>query len=190
MKILNILLPPLLGFLLLANNAVAEKNDGNATENQCHEYLDFQATKLRSSEQVDFCQAFKGKVLLVVNTASKCGFTPQFKGLEKLHQQYGDKLAIVGFPSHDFSQEHKDSEKVAEVCYINYGVTFTMLETSKVKGQNANALFQRLSKTTGEEPSWNFSKYLVSVDGKNVKHFASHVKPNDKGFIKSIESLL
>lgn len=190
MKILNMLLPTLLGLLMLASDAVAEKDDGTDAANQCHKYLDFQATKLRSSEQVDFCQEFKGKALLVVNTASKCGFTPQFKGLEKLHQQYGDKLAIVGFPSHDFRQEYKDSEKVAEICYINYGVTFTMLETSKVKGQNANVLFQRLSKTTGAEPSWNFSKYLVSTDGKNVKHFASHVKPHDEGLIKSIESLL
>lgn len=190
MKILKVLLPALFGLLMLSNNAVAEKNNVTAVANQCHEYLNFQATKLRSSKQVDFCQAFKGKALLVVNTASKCGFTPQFKGLEKLHQQYGDKLAIVGFPSDDFRQEHADSEKVAEVCYVNYGVTFTMLETSKVKGQNANELFKRLSKTTGSEPSWNFSKYLVSADGKNVKHFASHVKPNDKDLLKSIESLL
>jgi glutathione peroxidase len=156
---------------------------------QCHQLLNFKANKLRSSDEVDFCKVFNGKALLIVNTASKCGYTPQFKGLEKLHQQYGDKLAVIGFPSGDFRQEHSDTEQVAEVCFINYGVTFTMVEPSRVKGDTANALFKSLSEATGKQPSWNFTKYLVSADGKKIKHFSSAIKPNDERLIQAIESL-
>lgn len=153
----------------------------------CHDLLNFEAAKLRSSETVSFCDAFEGKALLVVNTASQCGFTPQFKELEELHQKYPDKLAIVGFPSNDFNQEYSDAEKIGDVCYINYGVTFTMLEPSSVKGENANALFKSLAQETGEEPAWNFNKYLISADGTEVQHFASGVKPDSQKFVTEIE---
>lgn len=160
-----------------------------AAEN-CHKFLDYSATKLRSSQQVNFCDEFAGKAMLFVNTASQCGFTPQFKGLEKLHKEYGDKLAIVGFPSNDFKQEHADSEKVADVCYVNYGVTFTMLEPSKVKGEGANPVFKQLAERTGTEPEWNFNKYLVSADGKTVKHFSSSTKPTSNDFKSEVEKVL
>lgn len=176
----------LLSLTVFVGNLNAEIVRGDV---QCHQLLNFKATKLRSSEEVDFCKAFKGKALLIVNTASKCGYTPQFKGLEKLHQQYGDKLAVIGFPSGDFKQEHNDTKQVAEVCFINYGVTFTMVEPSHVKGGTANALFKSLSEATGEQPSWNFTKYLVSADGKKIKHFSPDIKPNDERLIQSIESL-
>ena len=182
----------------LASNAYANKSEAAEDvkkqvlepQQQCHQFLNFKATKLRVSEQVDFCQSFKGKALLIVNTASKCGYTPQFKGLEQLHQQYGERLAVIGFPSNDFRQEHNTSEQVAEVCYVNYGVTFTMLESSNVSGLNANVLFKRLSKKTGQAPSWNFGKYLVSNNGESVEYFAPKVKPKDKRLIKAIESIL
>jgi len=141
----------------------------------CHDLLNFSADKLGSSETVDFCDQFAGKTLLVVNTASQCGFTPQFKQLESLHKQMGNSLAIVGFPSDDFKQEHDDADKVAEVCYKNYGVSFTMLAVSSVKGGSANDLHKRLIAKTGQEPSWNFNKYLVSADGTRVQHLASNV---------------
>lgn len=176
----------LLSFTVFFDDLKAENARGDA---QCHQLLNFKATKLRSSEQVDFCKAFNGKALLIVNTASKCGYTPQFKDLEKLHQQYGDKLAVIGFPSDDFRQEHNDTEQVAEVCFINYGVTFTMVEPSQVKGNTANVLFKSLSEATGKQPGWNFTKYLVSADGKEIKHFSSDVKPDDQRLIQSIESL-
>ncbi|MFT6407498.1 MAG: glutathione peroxidase [Arenicella sp.] len=175
-------------FFLLATASLISTPATAKTD--CHELLNFTATKLRSTEKIEFCQRFSGKALLVVNTASQCGFTPQFKGLEKLHQEYGDKLAIIGFPSNDFRQEHSDSEKVADVCYVNYGVTFTMLEPSSVLGENANKVFKMLSQQTAREPGWNFTKYLVSADGKTIKHFASATRPMSKEIRSEIDALL
>ncbi|MFT6409037.1 MAG: glutathione peroxidase [Arenicella sp.] len=174
-------------FLLATASLISTPAAANV---ECHELLNFSATKLRSSEKIEFCQQFSGKALLVVNTASQCGFTAQFKDLEKLHQVYGDKLAIIGFPSNDFKQEHSDSEKVAEVCYVNYGVTFTVLEPSSVRGEKANKVFKILSQKTGHQPGWNFTKYLVSADGKTVKHFASATAPMSKRIVNEIDRLL
>ncbi|MBT8115309.1 MAG: glutathione peroxidase [Arenicella sp.] len=157
---------------------------------ECHELLDYSATKLRTTKQVNFCEQFAGKAMLVVNTASQCGYTPQFKDLEAVHKRFGDQLAVVGFPSDDFNQEHADTEKIADVCYLNYGVTFTMLEPSKVKGEGANALFRKLAERTGEEPGWNFNKYLISPDGEQVTHFPSRVKPAGDDFIAAVEAVL
>ena len=145
----------------------------------CPGLLNYQAKKLRSSESVDFCANFKGKVVLAVNTASNCGYTPQFQGLETLYQKYKDRgLVVVGFPSNDFFQEFDNSEETAKVCYLNYGVTFPMLEKSSVKGASANPFFQSLIQATGKPPKWNFHKYLVAKDGKSVTAYESNVKPD------------
>ncbi len=146
----------------------------------CSDLLNYKMTKLRSSEQLDFCKAFQGKVILAVNTASNCGYTPQFKGLEALYQKYKDQgLVVIGFPSNDFNQEFAEPEKTANVCYINYGVTFPMLEKSVVTGSSANAFFQKLIKATGHEPEWNFNKYLIGRDGSSIEAFASNVTPGE-----------
>ncbi|MEH8018107.1 glutathione peroxidase [Rheinheimera muenzenbergensis] len=158
---------------------------------QCGDILGHSMQQLNSRESVDLCDSYKGKTILVVNTASKCGFTKQFEGLEALYQQYQEKgLVILGFPSDSFKQEYDDAEKTAEVCYLTYGVKFPMFASSKVKGDEANPVFKALIAKTGEEPSWNFNKYLVSADEQTVKHFGSRTAPDDKAFIAELEKML
>ncbi|GAB59323.1 glutathione peroxidase [Rheinheimera nanhaiensis] len=162
-----------------------------ALANQCGEILGHSMQQLNTRESVDLCDSFKGKTLLVVNTASKCGFTKQFEGLEALYQQYKDKgLVVLGFPSDSFMQEYDEAEKTAEVCYLTYGVKFPMFASSKVRGDEANPVFKALIAKTGESPSWNFNKYLVSSDEQTVKHFGSRTAPDDKGFIAELEKML
>jgi glutathione peroxidase len=156
----------------------------------CPDFLNHDFKKLRSRDTVNLCQLAAGKPLLIVNTASHCGYTPQFKGLEALHQTYSPRgLVVVGFPSDDFHQEAKDAEETAEVCFVNYGVTFTMLAASPVRGTAANPVFSELDRRTAE-PSWNFNKYLVSADGKSVQHFDSDVTPDSDVLRKAIEATL
>ena len=155
----------------------------------CPELLHHEIKKLRSSETIDFCKSFQGKVILAVNTASNCGFTPQFKGLEALYQKYKDQgLVVVGFPSNDFKQEFDDENKTAEVCYLNYGVTFPMMTTSGVSGSQANSFFKQLSTKTDTSPQWNFYKYLISRDAKTVSVHSNRVTPSE--LATSIENLI
>ena len=127
-------------------------------------------------QQIDFSK-YKGKTLLIVNTASKCGFTPQYEELEKLHEQYGDKVTILGFPANNFgSQEPGTNLEIAEFCQKNYGVKFQMFEKISVKGDDQHELYRILKEKTGQEPTWNFCKYLIKPDG-TVKFFGSKVKP-------------
>ncbi|MBO1271928.1 glutathione peroxidase [Shewanella sp. 4t3-1-2LB] len=162
----------------------------SATAAQCPDYLNLQLRKLHSQEMVDLCALTQGKPVLIVNTASHCGFTPQFKGLEALHEKYRDKgLVVIGFPSDDFSQEEKQEKDTAKICYINYGVTFTMMATSAVRGSDVNPVFAYLDDKAGS-PKWNFFKYLVSGDGKNVQQFNSRVTPDSKELNDAIDKLL
>lgn len=134
---------------------------------------------------VDF-STFKGKTVLIVNTASKCGYTPQYAELQKLHEAMGSKLTILGFPANNFGgQEPGTNIQIAEFCSANYGVTFQMFEKISVKGADQHALYQWLKSETGKEPSWNFCKYLVTADGK-VQFFASDVSPLDKRITDAI----
>lgn len=156
----------------------------------CPAYLNQTVRKLHSSESVNVCKLAAGKPMLIINTASHCGFTPQFKGLEALHKKYKDRgLVVVGFSSDDFNQEAKDEAEAAEVCFLNNGVTFTMLAPSVVTGSSANPVFKELARQT-EEPAWNFNKYLVKADGTVVKHFDSRTTPESTELNQAIEGVL
>lgn len=156
----------------------------------CPAYLDHDIRKLRSDERVNLCRQFAGRPILIVNTASRCGFTPQFEGLENLYRQYKDRgLAVVGVPSDDFKQAAPDEETAARVCFVNYGVTFTMLAQQKVRGSAAHPVFRALSERAGE-PTWNFNKYLVDRNGRVVERFDSRVEPLSERLLKAVESVL
>ena len=161
-----------------------------ALASTCPDYLQHSMRKLHSEKNVDLCELTQGKPVLIVNTASNCGFTPQFEALEALNKEYKDRgLVVIGFPSDDFFQEENDESKTAKVCFINYGVTFTMLTTSEVRGSGANPVFKYLADKSGS-PKWNFYKYLVSADGKTVQQFNSRVTPDSPELKKAIESVL
>jgi glutathione peroxidase len=157
---------------------------------QCPEYLNQKFLKLHSQKTLNICESYAGKPLLIVNTASYCGYTPQFAGLEKLYKLYKDKgLVILGFASNDFDQEAKDSAEIAKVCYVNYGVTFDMFAPIKVTGDSADPLFKALA-LQSKEPAWNFNKYILNREGKVVKHFDSQVTPDSPTMKGAIEEIL
>ncbi len=137
-------------------------------------------------ELIDFEQ-YRGKTLLIVNTASKCGYTPQYADLQKLHEMYGDKVTILGFPANNFLwQEPGSNEQIAEFCKANYGVTFRMFEKISVKGKNKHPLYRWLEQESGEAPSWNFCKYVIDGSGHILAFFGSRVNPLDKRIIDLI----
>ncbi|WP_376693124.1 glutathione peroxidase [Wenzhouxiangella sp. EGI_FJ10409] len=155
----------------------------------CGNLLDYSHRGLATSEETNLCEAFSGQVMLVVNTASECGFAPQFEGLEALYQAYRNEgLVVLGFPSDDFQQELDDEKDTADVCYVNYGVSFPMFATSSVKGEDANALFRQLNAEAGE-PGWNFNKYLIDRNGKVVQRFESVVKPRNSALEERVADL-
>lgn len=182
----------ILGLSIFITSLAAQANDtlpSKQQQQQCEDFTNVEIRKLRSKESLNLCQ-FKNRPLLIVNTASNCGFTSQFEGLERVHQQYKDKgLVVLGFPSDDFFQEENDEKDIAKVCFINYGVTFTMFTTSEVRGSDANPIFKHLNAQTSS-PNWNFYKYLVSADRKTIKRFNSKVAPNSKELIDAIENTL
>lgn len=157
----------------------------------CPALLDSQQRLLSSTESINLCSEFKGKTLLVVNTASQCGFTSQYAGLEALYQQYKEQgFTIVGFPSNDFNQDRGSEQNSAKVCYLDYGVTFPMMARSSVRGREANPVFSEISKQSGVEPRWNFYKYLINREGEVVATFPSTTKPNDTVLNKLIQQQL
>lgn len=136
--------------------------------------------KLLTGKEIDFSQ-YQGKNLLIVNTASKCGYTYQYEGLQKLHEQYGDRVTVLGFPANNFLwQEPGSNKNIEEFCQINYGVTFPVFEKVSVKGLNQHPLFAWLQMKSGKKPSWNFCKYLIDKSGTVTAFFDSKVEPLDK----------
>jgi glutathione peroxidase len=154
--------------------------------------LDHTYRRLAAKEQVNLREAYGGNVLLVVNTASKCGYTPQYDGLEALHAKYKDRgFAVLGFPSNDFlGQEPGTEQQIQEFCKNTYGVQFPMFEKVHVKGDEATPLYRDLAAATGEAPGWNFHKYLLDRSGRVVASFPSKVKPDDPKLLEAIEALL
>jgi glutathione peroxidase len=164
---------------------------GAAAAQQCPPPLNHTFPRLQDEKPQNLCQ-FRGQVLLVVNTASYCGYTPQYEGLEKLHATYGTRgFTVLGFPSGDFgNQEKANNKEIAEFCFNTYGVKFPMFAKSSVVGQTANPFFAELTKATGQPPKWNFHKYLIDREGRVVAAFPSNVAPLDKRVTGRIEELL
>lgn len=151
--------------------------------------LDLNYRPLAGKGEVNLQKQYGGKVLLVANTASKCGFTPQYEGLEALQKKYAARgFSVLGFPSNDFKGQEPGSEaQIQEFCTLTYGVKFPMFQKVEVTGDNATPLYKQLTQATGVAPGWNFHKYLVSRDGRVVAQFPSKVKPDDAELVKAIE---
>lgn len=157
----------------------------------CPPILKQQFNRLQDEAPQNLCQ-FAGKVALVVNTASFCGFTGQYEGLEALYAKYqASGLVVLGFPSNDFGKQEPGSAKqIADLCFNTYGVKFPMFSKTVVAGAGRNPLYEALAKATGQTPQWNFHKYLIDRSGKVVGSFNSAVSPNDKGLIAAIEKAM
>lgn len=176
----------IIGLLLLAPLPTLASEPAN-----CPTLLQTELPLLHSSDTQNLCAAQQGKVLLIVNTASRCGYTPQLKGLEALHQTYKDRgFTVLGFPSDDFNQELDNEKDIAHYCKINFGVSFPMFAKSHVKGDNANPVHQQLISQTGQSPRWNFFKYLVGKDGKVIAVYPSQTEPQDAALTAAIEQAL
>jgi glutathione peroxidase len=174
-------------FVLLLGTAAPSWAQSAGT---CPTLLNQKFNRLQDEAPQNLCQ-YAGKVVLVVNTASYCGYTPQYEGLEALYAKYQQKgLVVLGFPSNDFEQEPKDGKAIADFCFNTYGVKFPMFTKSSVKGPQANPLHATLAKLTGSEPKWNFYKYLIDRNGKVVGNYPSKVTPDDKKFVADIEKTL
>ncbi|WDJ96610.1 glutathione peroxidase [Xanthomonas campestris pv. incanae] len=151
--------------------------------------LDLDYRPLAGKAPINLNRSYGGKVVMVVNTASKCGFTPQYEGLEALNQRFGSRgFTVLGFPSNDFQGQEPGSEKqIQEFCTLTYGVKFPMFEKVHVLGAQATPLYQRLTRETGVAPGWNFHKYLIGRNGHVVAQFPSKVKPDDAQVLAAIE---
>jgi len=166
---------------------IAEKFSFAQPKDVAGSIYDFKMPSL-DGQEIDFSQ-YKGKYILIVNTASKCGFTPQYAELEKLHEQFGDKVTVLGFPANNFLwQEPGSNNEIASFCQKNYGVKFQMFEKVSVKGRHRHPLYRWLSAKSGHTPSWNFCKYLIDKSGNVIGFYPSKVSPLDKEIIDKISS--
>jgi glutathione peroxidase len=172
---------------------LAAISTGTAADTEsCPPLLDLDVRRLASDETVNLCEAYRGKVILVVNTASKCGFTPQYEGLEALYRKYRDRgLVVLGFPSNDFMNQDPGSEaEIAAFCRLTYSVEFPMFEKVSVKKGAAAPIFERLAAAGAAYPKWNFYKYLIGRDGNLVDYYSSVTSPESGKLISAIEKLL
>ena len=172
------------------NSAARAENPAPATD-ACPEVLNYTFNRLQTGAPESLCQ-YRGKVVLIVNTASYCGYTHQYEGLEALYRKYKSRgLVVVGFPSNDFGgQEPGSNKEIAEFCRLTYGVEFPMFEKSSVTSIKTNPLYAELLARTGESPKWNFHKYLVDRDGKQVTSFGTRVEPDNGDLVGTVERML
>lgn len=154
--------------------------------------LDYEFRRLASEDSVNLADEYSGDVVLVVNTASKCGNTPQYDGLEKLYQEYGERgLTVLGVPSNDFmGQEPGTEEEIQEFCRLTYKVKFPMTEKTVVKGKDAHPMYVGLAEASGTYPTWNFHKYLIGRDGQLIEQFSPRTQPYDDDLVDAIETAL
>lgn len=159
---------------------------------ECSPLLDFNVRALNNDKQVNICDEYQGKVILVVNTASKCAYTNQYDSLEKLYTQYQERgLVVLGFPSNDFANQEPGTEKeIKDFCSVTYGVKFPMFSKTRVASRNADPFYQKLAKISGTFPQWNFHKYIIDIEGKLVTNYQSAIDPLDPRVIDVIESEL
>lgn len=169
--------------------AEADRSDSTSVAN-CPALLQQQFLRLQDEKPQTLCQ-YSGKVVVAVNTASFCGFTSQYEGLEALYAKYKDQgLVVLGFPSNDFSQETGSNKEIANFCANTFGVKFPMFAKTSVSGKDANPFFKQLSAKSGTPPRWNFYKYVIGRDGQSVASFNSMAAPNSRQFVKEIEKQL
>ena len=154
--------------------------------------LDYDFRRLASDESINLAQEYSGDVVLVVNTASRCGNTPQYEGLEKLYEEYGERgLTVLGIPSNDFmGQEPGTEEEIQEFCRLTYKVKFPMMEKTVVKEGKAHPMYDALADASGTYPTWNFHKYLIGRDGKLIAEFSPRTQPYDDKLVAAIETAL
>src|SRR5215467_3830071 len=179
-----------LAALILPVPASAQSSPSTQTAS-CPPLLDHEFNRLQTGKPESLCQ-YRGKVLLIVNTASFCGYTHQYEGLEAMYRKYKDRgLVVLGFPSNDFgSQEPGSNKEIAEFCRLTYGVQFPMFEKSSVTSLNTNPLYVELREKTGQVPKWNFFKYVLDRNGKPAGTFASAVEPDNRDLVSLVEKLL
>ncbi len=177
-------------FIVAALSVFADPAPKSIADPACPSLLNYKFSNLMD-EPVSLCQ-FSGKVALVVNTASECGYTPQYEGLEKLYRRYRDKgFVVLGFPANDFGgQEPGSNKEIAKFCQVNYDVTFPVFAKSSVVGANANPLYRALAAQTGKPPRWNFHKYLLDRAAKPAAVFESAIEPEDLRITSQIDKLL
>lgn len=175
---------------MLAALPLGAAAQSNTTAAACPALLQHTVPRLQDEKPQALCQ-YAGRVLLVVNTASFCGFTPQYKGLEALHNKYKDRgLVVLGFPSNDFSQEKGSNQQIAEFCESTFGVKFPMFVKTAVTGPLAHPLYRQLAAQAGQAPAWNFHKYLVGRDGKVAASYPSATAPDSPALLRALETLL
>ena len=178
------------GFEAVQANTTAPSAAPMASAAACPALLNHKFDRLQDEKPQSLCQ-YAGKVVLVVNTASFCGFTSQYKGLEALHSKYKEQgLVVLGFPSNDFSQEGGSNKQIADFCESTFGVKFPMFTKTQVTGEAAAPLFKQLTAQTGQKPRWNFHKYLIGRDGKVIDQYSSMTSPESKTLVSAIEKSL